>query len=213
MENTLINLMKEDDLTKGAFRDLVLFINREIKGNELALTPEQDTQFSYSEITEFMDNYMMGIIRGNEVPRFIYTKILDDIFRGFISPKDHHQYESTLAHYNEIIQEQVERSYWNIFLKDDYIVMEFPFISMMFKQEDIEDYLLERWLKMRNIMQENLQLPELVFLKKARLGIRIESYAAISGGYRTFATLFTPEDMTRLIDKLFKYTKWQTDTF
>lgn len=208
MENKIINLMKEDDLTKGAFSDLVLFIKREIKGNEPALPPEQDTQFSYSEITEFLDNYMMGLIWSHEVPRFIYTKILDDIFRGVISPKDHQQYESTLAHYNEIIQEPVEKAYWKIFLKDDYIVMEFPFISMMFNQEDIENYLLERWLKMRNIIQENIQFPEIVFLKKAGLGIRLESYAAISGGYRTFATLFTPEDMTRLIDKLFKYTKW-----
>ena len=208
MENMLINLMKEDDLTKGAFSDLVLFIKREIKGIEPALTLEQDTQFSYSEITEFMDNYMMGLISKHEVPGFIYTKILDDIFRGIISPKDHPQYEYSLQYYNEIIQEQVERVYCNIFLKEDYIVMEFPFISMMFNQEDIEDYLLERWLKMRNMMQENIHLPEIVFLKKAGLGIRLESYAAICGGYRTFATLFTPEDMTRLIDKLFKYTKW-----
>ena len=115
--------------------------------------------------------------------------------------------DSTIGYYNAIIQEQVESADWNIFLKDKYIIMEFPFISMMFNQEDIEDYLLERWLKMRNIIQENHQLPELVFLKKAGLGIRIESYAAISGEDRTFATLFTPEDMTRLIDKLFKYTK------
>lgn len=87
-------------------------------------------------------------------------------------------------------------------IKDNYIIISFPFISMIASQEFVEDYLCEMWCKTRKAFQRYSFRPEIKFIKGHGYGVKLQSYAAIGGdGYNNAkATLYTPEDFQELLD-------------
>lgn len=89
---------------------------------------------------------------------------------------------------------------YKIEIEGSYIVITFPFMSMMVCQDYVEEYLWYKWRDTRLGIQRYINEPELNFIKENKLGVKIKAFAGIGGeGYcGTFATLFTPEDILSL---------------
>lgn len=97
---------------------------------------------------------------------------------------------------------------YHIWKDGDYIVIVLGFLSMMFNDDMIEEFLCEKWRQIREAFLGIADVSygyDVSFLCEKGLGIRLEACAAIGGysegGDYPRATLFTPDDIKRLLLK------------
>ena len=124
-------------------------------------------------------------------PDSFYEQIIKNYNMGFIS-------ERGIPDINQIYDIR------NLELKDNYILIDFSFSAMMADYEDVETFLCEKWKVTRYGVIEYNYYPHLSFLSENDLGIKIKITPVMAGGgYRlNFATVFTPEDLKRIIQPL-----------
>ena len=117
----------------------------------------------------------------------LYKRLTEDYQMGLIGDLDYPD-------------EDVESLIYKMEIEDNYVVISFPYMSMMIFPDEIELLLWHKWRHTRLGIQRYIKEPELSFIKENNLGIKIKAFAGIGGeGYcGTFATLFTPEDIQLL---------------
>lgn len=211
--------------TSRILHDLVKFIDSlDDYPNHLKIIEEQEKlvieQLHLKE-DEFLNNYMMGLISLDELPSYIQDKMLgeyndsefleiiqqykDNEFLGWYSDSEvdikiKYFFKQLIIGKRKLGYENEMSDLYKIEIIDNFIEITFVFLSMMVSQEDVEQFLQEKWRQSRfGIKCYIKDLPELGFIKEKKLGIRLKAFAGIGGeGYHeTFATLFTPEDIQK----------------
>ena len=113
-------------------------------------------------------------------------------------------------HEDEVIEEDesLPDDVYHIWKDGDYIVIVLGFRSMMFDDTMIEEFLCEKWRQTRESFLGWTDVSygnDVAFLGDKGLGIRLEACAAVGGyeegGDYPRATLFTPDDIKRLLSK------------
>lgn len=210
--------------TSRILHDLVKFIDGlDDYPNHLKIIEEQEKlviEQLYLKEDEFLNNYMMGLISFDELPSYIQDKMLEEYndsdFLEIIQKYKDNEFFGWFCDSNieikyffkQLIKGKRKFGYENemsdlykIEIIDNFIEITFVFISMMVSQEDVEQFLQEKWRQSRFGIKGYIKdLPELGFIKEKKLGIRLKAFAGIGGeGYHeTFATLFTPEDIQKI---------------
>lgn len=152
------------------------------------------------EEKKFLTNVAYAIIRDlikfseekgfqSETNNSLYKRLTEDYQMGLIGDLDYPD-------------ENEESLIYKMEIEDNYVVISFPYMSMMVFPDDIELLLWHKWRHTRLGIQRYIKEPELSFIKENNLGVKIKSFAGIGGeGYcGTFATVFTPEDIQLLLD-------------